>query len=412
MERVLQHMWVAVVLFAAASFAQVEHVPPLGGPEAAVSSGEPARAADVNALINQLRAEIQINRDLIRVLSTAAPGLQGVTCRESEVGQFEIGCGERPCGDDNPAWVVLRTGSPPGHHERIRLNRNIIFTDTLALPLATTAGVPWVSARPFFLYAVLSPNFDDVGFALSPNPARSESPDVDHITWRGHVNRPADDDTFFMLEADQPWARRPVLLLGRVGLRKDAQDNWTLADGVPGAAATMTPHDCIGPIDESTSWTFPIGQMGAVDDYLSTGTGRAAPTWRNAAGYEYWLRRDGTVRIAWATETANSIVAQNGQIDAPLRVHLPYRIGRDGANEWYSIGVVTFEEPPSFAFPRPMVGRRNGVGAPSQAVLDLFTLMVPVPPASDSVLVHVEADWFNSAPNDSEISVNFSYRAF
>lgn len=390
------------------------------GPQAPFSAGEPVSVGAMHDQLNGLRTAINEDRDVLaelvdlvltqqaelEVLRTATPGVQGVTCRESEVGTFEIGCRGGECGNDNAAWVVLPTGSPPGDHRRIRLARNIVFDAMPAQPFATTPGLAWDRARPFYLYAVLSPDFAGVGFALSPNPTRSESPGADHVTWRGHVNRPADDDVFFMLEADQPWANRPVWLLGRVGMVKDAQDNWTLADRVPGAAATMKPQDCIGPVDDGESWSFPPGQMGAEAgrDYLSALNG-SPPTWRNAGTFDYRLDRQGMVTVAYGTETANSVVDRNGTDGAAMRLHLPYRIGRSGLNEWFVLGSATFEEPPGSAFPRTLLGVRGGADNSRRADLFLYTGL-------DSGLVHLEADWFNSAPNDSELSINFAYRAF
>ena len=221
----------------------------------------------------------------------------GMPCRNLGVtysgGTFTVtGANGTALSASNPAFVTFQSKANPGRLLTCSVEADQSFIDDAGASeivgclFGFSTGVAITVDVPFFIYAALADDGTTVSFALSRVPHHVVVPAV------GLLGTPASAiaDTqasmfFFDSVTVANYDGNPCVALGSVRARMSASDDWTIQ--------TLATTDGIGQFQESTLFTVPLGQFGAVASTITLNNGGTAPVF-TTTNAEYTISRDGT----------------------------------------------------------------------------------------------------------------------
>lgn len=246
---------------------------------------------------------------------------------------------------DNPGWVTLPSTTAGQMVTLKTTDATHLFDDAGAATsdiageeFGVTSGRAWGNSRPFFLYAVNADDTDaNMAFAISPNPAASNSPTSNYIGYHGNPATNTDDKNFFFLTSSNVTAThddKPCVCIGSFTMTMDAADDWTVD--------TLDDEwDGLGRFQEGRWFDMPTGQMGAVSGEFFDSSD--APTWATYSSivFKYKLNRDGRVNIHFTTTNAGNCT--NGISGGATKLVLPYAFySGSSASTYIVVGVVRY----------------------------------------------------------------------
>jgi hypothetical protein len=196
----------------------------------------------------------------------------------------------------NPGYIALQDRANPGRIKIHTITANQSFIDDAGASeiignrFGVTTGVAWAEDVPFFIYAVTNDDENAIAFMLSRDPRATVAPVEASIGAPDDPVANAQGDFFSFDSLNEGlYDGNPCAPIGAIRMRMSASDDWTVQ--------TLSTKDGVGRFHESTRFTMPAGQMGAVASrYMKLNGAVSVPQWSTSA-YFYWLKKDGTVHF-------------------------------------------------------------------------------------------------------------------
>ncbi len=208
----------------------------------------------------------------------------------------------------NPATVRLPSKSAPGTFVFITVTAGQSFEDAAGTStlignlFGLTTSIAHTDAIPFFLYAVLNDDEDDIAFMISRFPLTSGSPVNTKI---GQASSAIADTqgSFYSLPAitATEWDSNPCERIGSFRMTMGATDDWTVS--------ALANNDGIGAYQQDTRFLVTIGTFGAKASNVFIDNGGTAPTISGGTPFAYEIVDDQLLIDLAITFTGNGLGA-------------------------------------------------------------------------------------------------------
>jgi hypothetical protein len=216
----------------------------------------------------------------------------------------------------NPGYVIMGSNATAGRlviHE-ITANDTLTVSDLTNNIFGTTAAVAWGNDLPMYVGFMADSSDANLEPVLCRLPNLDQSPAASADI--GDPSAAAADKELSVFawnditEAD--YQDKSIGMIGSLRATKDGGDAWTLV--------AMDVLDGAGKWQENRVFSLPLGQNGAAAGKHMADNGGTAAQFTDVAGYQYTIRKNGTVQVRWSSKACT--VAGVGAVEA--LVSLPY----------------------------------------------------------------------------------------
>ena len=198
----------------------------------------------------------------------------------------------------NPGYITMQSRTTPGLLKTITVIEDQSFTDASGISdindnlFGFTSSVDITTDVPFFPYAVLNNNEDDVAFMLSRYPHCNLSPNSANIGAPDDPVADAEGDFFSFKNIDETlYDNNPCVRLGCLRMRM-ASDDWTVQ--------ALTNRDGFGKDYNDIYFQTPLGQFGANAGTWELNNGGTAPQFSIHSFNDYRVTTDGLCYIIFS----------------------------------------------------------------------------------------------------------------